>query len=243
MYLCCEFSRLQMKPLVQSRVPYAMSRLFAPNHVIRPFFGVAALFAMTVLAGAQDKGRETRNLLIFGDSLTAGFGVDYEQAYPSLVQGLIDQDGLGWRVIPSGVSGETSAGGLRRVSWAMRMPVDVFVLALGGNDGLRGIDLENTRSNLIQIASKVREKNPNARIVIAGMQMPPNLGAHYTEAFAALYPSVAEELDAFLIPFLLEGVGGMPEYNLRDGIHPNPEGHKRVAAHVYGLLKPMLESP
>lgn len=214
-----------------------------PRHWAVPLLAGLAVLLGALSAWSQDSNKEVRNILVFGDSLTAGYGVDYEQAYPSLMQGLIDQDGLSYKVVPSGVSGETSAGGLRRIAWAMRMPIDVFVLALGGNDGLRGIDLENTQSNLIQIAEKVRAKNPNVRIVIAGMQMPPNLGAHYTDAFAAVYPSVAQELNAFLIPFLLEGVGGMADFNLPDGIHPNPEGHKRVANHVYGVLKPILESP
>jgi|ETNmetMinimDraft_22_1059887.scaffolds.fasta_scaffold00109_18 acyl-CoA thioesterase-1 len=214
-----------------------------PRHWAVPLLAGLAVLLGALSAWSQESDREVRNILVFGDSLTAGYGVDYEQSYPNLMQGLIDKDGLSYKVIPSGVSGETSAGGLRRIAWAMRMPIDVFVLALGGNDGLRGIDLENTRSNLIQIAEKVRAKNPNVRIVIAGMQMPPNLGAHYTDAFAAVYPNVAQELNAFIIPFLLEGVGGMADLNLPDGIHPNPEGHKRVANHVYGILKPILESP
>lgn len=203
-----------------------------------------ALLALTLsLSFAQEQPDAPRkqNLLVFGDSLTAGNGVDYDQAYPSILQSLLDAENLAFEVIPSGVSGETTAGGLRRINWVMRLPIDVFVLALGGNDGLRGIDLEDTKRNLLSIGRRVKAKNPSARIVIAGMLMPPNLGERYTNAFAALYPEVAEELDALLIPFLLEGVAGDSELNLADGIHPNPEGHRRVAQHVFESLKPLLE--
>lgn len=228
-----------MKPYSVNRVLNGMSALPKRIQFLPLALRILAILDFAMAYSEETEG-EAANILIFGDSLTAGFGVDFEQAYPNRVQELIDRDGLAGNVIPSGVSGETSAGGLRRVSWAMRVPIDIFVLALGGNDGLRGIDLEDTRHNLLEIANKVRAQNPSVRIAIAGMQMPPNLGAHYTEAFAALYPSVAAELDAYLIPFLLEGVGGDPKLNLSDGIHPNPEGHKRIARYVYGHLKTLL---
>lgn len=188
----------------------------------------------------QPESERTQSILFFGDSLTAGHGVDYYQAYPNVLQKLFNKDGLNWKVIPSGVSGETSAGGLRRVNWVLRNSVDIFVLALGGNDGLRGIDLSDTRKNLIETANRVKAKYPDASIVIAGMQMPPNLGKRYTDEFEALYPSVAEKLGAYFIPFLLEGVGGDPKLNLSDGIHPNPEGHQIIARHLYQSLKPLL---
>lgn len=199
-----------------------------------------AIAALPCFSQATDAPAK-QTLLVFGDSLTAGYGVDYDQAYPSILQRLLETDNLAYEIIPSGVSGETTAGGLRRINWAMRQPIDVFVLALGGNDGLRGIDLEDTKQNLIEIAGRVKAKNPDAQIVIAGMLMPPNLGERYTSAFAALYPEVAEELGALLIPFLLEGVAGDRALNLSDGIHPNQEGHRRVARHVYQSLKPILK--
>lgn len=188
------------------------------------------------------EGHDERTILFFGDSLTAGYGVDYDHSYPIVLQELLKERNLAWKVIPSGVSGETSAGGLRRVNWILRSPVDVFVLALGGNDGLRGIDLSDTRKNLIDIADRVKRKYPETQIVIAGMRMPPNLGIRYTEEFEELYPSVAESLGATLIPFLLEGVGGDPELNQRDGIHPNPKGHRLIAEHMFESLAPIFSA-
>ena len=203
-------------------------------------FGLIWLCGVSSSTAQEKVDSVEQTILIFGDSLTAGYGVDYDQAYPSILQSLLKADGLSFKVMPSGVSGETTAGGLRRVDWVMRKPVDIFVLALGGNDGLRGIDLEDTKRNLIGIAKRVKTKSPNVRIVIAGMQMPPNLGERYTSSFADLYPEVADELEAVLLPFLLEGVGGDPALNQSDGIHPNREGHKRVAQHVYKSLKTLL---
>ncbi len=202
-------------------------------------FGI--VFSMEDRELSADEPSE-RTILFFGDSLTAGYGVDYDQSYPIVLQNLLNEQDLAWKVIPSGVSGETSAGGLRRVDWILRRPIDVFVLALGGNDGLRGIDLTETRKNLIATADRVKKKYPEAQIVIAGMRMPPNLGKSYTEQFEKLYPSVAESLGATLVPFLLEGVGGNPELNQRDGIHPNPEGHRRIAKHLLESLAPMLRA-
>lgn len=205
----------------------------------RPHFVLFALLAS--IATAQDQQESVKTIMFFGDSLTAGYGVDYEASYPMELQSLLVESELPWKVIPSGVSGETTAGGLRRVNWALRQPVDVFVLALGGNDGLRGIDLENTRTNLIETANRARAKYPDIRIVIAGMQMPPNLGERYTTAFRNLYPEVAEALNADLIPFLLEGVGGDPDYNQSDGIHPNEAGHRVIAKHLFDTLRPIFE--
>lgn len=206
---------------------------------IRPLL---ILFAsLAYLAHSQGEEDSVKTIMFFGDSLTAGYGVDYEASYPMVIQTLITEKELPWKVLPSGVSGETTAGGLRRVNWALRQPVDVFVLALGGNDGLRGIDLENTRANLIETAKRARAKYPDIRVVIAGMQMPPNLGERYTEAFKTLYPEVAEELGADLIPFLLEGVGGERKYNLNDGIHPNEAGHRVIAERLFNTLRPILE--
>ena len=148
------------------------------------------LFCINVSAQEADS---SRTILFYGDSLTAGYGLDREQAFPALVQARIDSLGWNFEVFNAGLSGETSAGGLRRIDWLMRRPVDVFVLELGANDGLRGIDLKNTRSNLQQIINRVKAKNPNISLVVVGMQMPPNLGAEYTEEFQRLFPGLAKD--------------------------------------------------
>jgi acyl-CoA thioesterase-1 len=185
---------------------------------------------------------ETKTLLFFGDSLTAGYGLDdpSAQAFPALVQKKVDATGLPWRVVNAGLSGETSAGGLRRVDWILRQRVEVFVLELGGNDGLRGLPPETTHANLQAIIDRVRAKYPTAKIVLAGIAAPPNMGADFTRAFAAIFPELAEKNGVPLIPFLLEGVGGWPEFNQPDGIHPNVQGHAIVAETVWKVLQPLL---
>lgn len=190
-------------------------------------------------AGASNGAR---TIVFFGDSLTAGYGLDNpgEDAYPALIQKRIDAQNLPWRIVNAGLSGETSSGGLRRVDWVLRQPADIFVLALGANDGLRGISPELTRSNLEQILQRVRAKYPQAKLVVTGMQMPPAFGADYARRFEAMFPAVAEKHDATLVPFLLEGVGGMPEFNLGDRIHPNEAGHERLAKNVWSKLRPLL---
>jgi len=181
-----------------------------------------------------------RRILFFGDSITAGHGIDEDQAFPALIQQKIDSLGWNFKVINGGLSGETSAGGLRRIDWMLRQPVSVFVLELGGNDGLRGIDLDATEKNLQKIINKVQAKYPDARIVLAGMQVPPNLGPDYTEKFKDMYPELAERNNVSLIPFLLKDVGGHPELNQADGIHPTARGHKIIAETVWDTLKPIL---
>lgn len=197
------------------------------------------LIAPAPLAHAND-ARGT--ILFLGDSLTAGYGLDdpIASSFPGVVQELLAEAGLNYRVVNAGLSGETSAGGLRRIDWILRQPVDVFVLELGGNDGLRGLPIATLRENLRRILEKVRAKNPNAQLVIAGMQMPRSMGGAYAEEFAAVYPALAEEFGAVLIPFLLEGVGGVPTLNLPDGIHPTAEGHSRIAQTVWEHLRPLL---
>jgi len=185
---------------------------------------------------------ELKTILFFGDSLTAGLGLEdpSTQAFPALIQKKLDAAGLPWRAVNAGLSGETSAGGLRRVDWILRQHVEVFVLELGGNDGLRGLPPETTRANLQTIIDRVRTKYPAAKIVLAGIAAPPNMGADFTRAFAAIFPELAEKNDVSLIPFLLEGVGGRPELNQPDGIHPNVQGHAIVAETVWKVLKPLL---
>lgn len=182
------------------------------------------------------------NLVFFGDSLTAGYGLEdpATQAYPALVQEKISAAGLPWRVVNAGLSGETTAGGARRIDWILRQPVDLFVLALGGNDGLRGIEPGISRAALARIMERVREKNPAARLVVAGMMMPPMLGADYTREFSALYPELAKKYSATLIPFLLAGVGGDPALNQDDQIHPTARGHAVVAETVWRAIQPLL---
>jgi acyl-CoA thioesterase-1 len=197
------------------------------------------VLALWLVAGA-DAAEKTKTLLFFGDSLTAGYGVDPDEAYPALIQRKIDESGRPWRVVNAGLSGETTAGGLRRLDWILRQRVDLFVIELGGNDGLRGIDPATTRSNLIAMVQRVRQRYPDAAIVLAGMQLPTNMGREYTQAFAAIYPEVAKEMQVTLIPFLLDRVGGIPSLNQADGIHPTAEGHRIVADTVWHSLQPLL---
>lgn len=179
-------------------------------------------------------------VIFLGTSLTAGLGVSSDQAYPALIQAKIDSAGLGYRVVNAGVSGETSAGGLRRIDWLLRRPVAVLVLELGANDMLRGQDIEAMRANLQEIIDRTRAANPEARIVIAGMRAAPNLGERYAGEFEAAFVSLARENDAELIPFLLDGVAGVPELNQPDGNHPTAEGHAIVAENVWAVLEPVL---
>lgn len=181
-----------------------------------------------------------RTIVILGDSIAAGSGVDLSEAFPSLLQRRIEQKQLPYDVVNAGVSGDTTAGGVRRMPWLLKQKIDVLVIELGGNDGLRGIPPEETRANLEKIISLAREKYPDVRILLAGMQMPQNMGAEYNRKFRDLFAAVAKEKKTELIPFLLEGVGGKPELNLPDRIHPNPDGHKIVANNVWSVLEPLL---
>ncbi|MEY4324845.1 MAG: hypothetical protein RIS24_1016 [Verrucomicrobiota bacterium] len=180
-------------------------------------------------------------LVVLGDSLSAGFGVDPSEAWPARIQEKIRHSGLPWKLVNAGLSGDTSAGGLRRLDWILRRPVDALLLELGSNDGLRGLPLEATRTNLQRVIERTRAKHPNVRIVLAGMKMPENLGEAYTRQFESIYRDLAQSHQATLIPFLLEGVGGRPELNLPDQIHPNAEGHRRVATNVWKVLQPVLQ--
>jgi acyl-CoA thioesterase-1 len=203
---------------------------------------VIGFFLASFLTGvSEDRSLEDpKVILCFGNSITAGHGLNPELAYPSLLEQILRKKGYNYRVINAGLSGETSAGGLTRIDWILRNKVDIFILELGANDGLRGLPLMQTRSNLSSIIKKVLKKYPETQIVIAGMMVPPNMGHDYSAEFIQLYSQLASEYDALLIPFLLDGVGGIPELNLSDGIHPNAEGHKIVAENVFEVIKGIL---
>lgn len=175
-----------------------------------------------------------------GTSLTAGLGLEREEAYPALIAERIDSLGLPYRVDNAGYSGETSAGALQRVDWLVREPVDVFVLETGANDGLRGLPVREMRANIQAILDKVRTTSPNARIVLVGMEAPPNLGARYTSEFRKVFPEIARENDATFVPFLLEGVAAVDSLNQGDGIHPNAAGSRIIAETVWRAIEPIL---
>ncbi|MDG1040959.1 MAG: arylesterase [Polaribacter sp.] len=183
----------------------------------------------------------SKNILFFGDSLTAGYGLeDVEDAFPGIIQTKIDSLSLDYNVINSGVSGETSAGGKSRIDWVLNQNIDVFILELGANDGLRGVPLKQTKENLQAIIDAVLKKNKDTKIVLAGMQLPPNMGIDYTTEFKAIFPDLASKNNILLIPFLLKDVGGIPTLNQADGIHPTIEGQKIVAKNVWEVLKTIL---
>lgn len=185
----------------------------------------------------------SKSILFFGDSLTAGYGLDdTADAYPAIIQKKLDSLSLNYNVINAGVSGETTAGGKNRISWVLKQNVDLFVLELGANDGLRGVPLSETRQNLQAIIDTVRSKNPQAQIVLAGMQLPPNLGRNYTTEFKQIFPELAEKNNTALIPFLLTDVAGIPELNQGDGIHPTIKGQKIVAKNVWETIAPLLRN-
>lgn len=179
-------------------------------------------------------------ILIFGDSITAGYGLSPDQAYPAILNKKLSDLHKNYKVIGSGVSGETSAGGLSRIDWVLRQPVDIFIVELGANDGLRGLPLEETQKNLQAIINKVKTKYPAAKIVVAGMMVPPNMGPAYTEKFKKIFPDLAKKNNATLIPFLLQDVAGNEKLNQADGIHPTAAGHKILAENVYKTITPLL---
>jgi len=194
----------------------------------------------TAIEKGVDK-KQTKTILFFGNSLTAAYGLDDPtQGFAGLTQKRIDSLGLDYKVVNAGVSGETSAGGNSRIDWILKQPVDIFILELGGNDGLRGIPVSETKKNLQSILDKVKAKYPDAKLVLAGMQMPPSMGKTYITDFKNVYPDLAAKNKLTLIPFLLENVGGEAKLNLPDGIHPTAEGHKIVAETVWKTLENIL---
>lgn len=207
---------------------------------MRRFVTLVSVILLLVFNPGEAQNIEKSKILFFGDSITAGHGVELEQAYPAIIQKKIDSLGWNFEVVNGGLSGETSAGGLRRIDWMLRQEIDVFVLELGGNDGLRGIDVASTKKNLQAIIDKVREKKSDTRVILAGMQVPPNLGSRYTGDFKSMYSELAQKNDITLIPFILKGVALNPELMQGDDIHPNPKGHEVVAENVWEVLKPVL---
>lgn len=202
---------------------------------------VGKLLAFIAIALAAFAPATPKTVLFFGDSLTAGYGLSTEEAFPALVEKELNKTSQQVKVTNAGLSGETSAGGLSRIDWILRQPVDIFILELGANDGLRGLPLDQTRKNLQSIIDKVRAKYPNVKFVLAGMMVPPNLGKEYTNEFKNIYPELAKQNKATLIPFLLEGVAGDEKLNQPDGIHPNVEGHKLVAKTVAKSIAPLIK--
>lgn len=189
-----------------------------------------------------EESKDDKTILFFGTSLTAGLGVELEEAYPALIQNKIDSLKLNYRVINAGLSGETTASGKNRLNWVLNQPVDVFVLELGANDGLRGVPLQETRNNLQIIIDEVKLKNKNVDIILAGMELPPNMGPEYTDEFRTIFSDLAKKNELSLIPFLLKNVGGISELNQQDGIHPTAEGQKIIAQNVWEVLFPILEN-
>lgn len=196
--------------------------------------------ADSVKTDAVQPARE--KILFFGNSLTAGYGLEQDEAFPARIQAKIDSLNLPYEVVNAGLSGETSAGGLSRIDWILQQKPSVFVLELGANDGLRGIPVAETRKNLQAILDKVKQANSNCKLIVAGMMVPPNMGVAYSKSFTSLFPALAKDNDAVLIPFLLEGVGGDAKLNQADGIHPTAEGHQIVANAIWKYIQPELGS-
>lgn len=189
----------------------------------------------------ETKKQSKKTILFFGDSLTAGYGLDEDDSFPSLIQNRIDSLNLPYQVVNAGLSGETSSGGVGRIDWVLQQPLDIFVLELGANDMLRGLDAKETKSNLDKIINRVKEKYPTAQIIMAGMQAAPNLGKEYGSIFNGAFSELAEQYDLGLIPFLLEGVAGDPTLNQADGKHPNAIGQKIVVENVWKILSGYIE--
>jgi acyl-CoA thioesterase I len=214
-------------------------------HIYLLVVGLLTMLSCGLFGSAKSDLRASQEppvVVCLGDSLTAGYGLDQAQAYPALLQKRIDDMGWKFKVVNAGLSGETTAGGLRRLDWVLKRRIDVLILALGGNDALRGIPLDTTRQNLDQILIRTRAKNPDAQLIVAGMLIPPNWGREYFNGFRAIFPELAKKHKAGLIPFLLERVGGKPNLNFPDGIHPTAEGHRIVAENVWKVLEPVLRS-
>lgn len=199
-----------------------------------------ALLVVVVVSSSAAPAFAVEHVIVaLGDSLTAGLGVGADEAYPALLEARLRREGFAYRVVNAGVSGDTSAGGLRRIDWALRLSPAVVIVALGANDGLRGQPPEALRDNLTRIVERARAAG--ARVLLAGMRVPPNYGEDYARAFAGVYPAVARATGVPLAPFLLDGVAGDPRLNQADGIHPTVEGQRRIAERLWPYVKPLLE--
>jgi len=201
-----------------------------------------SLLIFSSLLGLTGAAPQAKVVFFLGDSITAAYGLEESQGYPALIQGKIDAKRWNFKVVNAGQSGDTSAGGLARLNWLLKNRIDVLVLELGGNDGLRGLPVETTKKNLQAIVDRTKAKYPEAKIILAGMKVPPNMGRDYAKSFDAIYPELAKRNQASLIPFVLEGVGGIRELNQPDGIHPTAKGHEMVAANVWKILEPVLRT-
>ena len=184
---------------------------------------------------------EPKTIIFYGDSITAGYGIGTELAFPELIKNLLGQNNFDIDVVNAGLSGETSAGGLTRVDWVLNRKYDVFVLELGANDGLRGLPVEETEKNLQLIIDKVKAKYPDTILVLAGMLVPPNMGETYASSFEEIYPRLAKKNGAIIIPFILKDVAGIVELNQPDGIHPNVRGHEIIANNLYPVFENLLK--
>jgi len=196
------------------------------------------IWALSSLLGYSEV--EPKTIIFYGDSLTAGYGIGTELAFPKLIESQLVKDGFDVEIINAGLSGETSAGGLTRIDWILNRSFDVFVLELGANDGLRGLPVSETTKNLQAIIDKVKAKYPDTQIIIAGMMVPPNMGPDYGQEFEKLFPLLAAKNNLILIPFLLKDVAGNVELNQPDGIHPNSQGHKLIADNLYPYFKKLF---
>ena len=182
-----------------------------------------------------------KTLLFLGDSITAGYGLQKEQAFPGILAEYLKKEKVDVKIINGGTSGDTTAGGLRKMNWFLKRKIDLIVISLGGNDGLRGLSVEASKANLQGIIDKARKKYPDIKIILSGMQVPPNMGEAYAKEFKAMYPAIAEKNKVTLFPFLLEGVGGVRAMNLADGIHPNKAGQKMIADNMLPFVKKALK--
>lgn len=210
------------------------------NDFAKPLFLALWLIAWVIghsTAAVADDNRP--RIVAFGDSLTAGLGVAAEEAYPARLQRRLDEQGLRYRVINAGASGDTTAGGVRRMDWVLKSRPDLVILELGGNDGLRGLNLDETKANLERIIKRCQDAS--VTVILAGMKLPPNYGAEYTKGFEAIYPALAKQYRLTLIPFFLDGVAGSASLNQADGIHPTSEGYRIIADKVMETVKPLLD--
>jgi acyl-CoA thioesterase I len=207
------------------------------RHLFLTLSLLSAVSAPTSKAVADD---DRPRIVAFGDSLTAGLGVAAEDAYPARLQRRLEEQGLHYRVINAGVSGDTTAGGLRRVDWVLKSHPDIVIIELGANDGLRGLDLQDTKANLERIIQRCQDAS--VRVILAGMKLPPNYGADYTKGFEAIYPALAKRYHVTLIPFFLDGVAGSTSLNQADGIHPTSEGYRIIADKILETVKPLLKT-